>query len=91
MCILSGCDYLPSISGLGVKKAYELLNKYRDMSRVSESRSKLILLVDQDFLPFLCNQVFRYLKADRKYIVPQDYEDGFDRYCCTIFTVLLFD
>eukprot|EP00124_Ichthyophonus_hoferi_P000327 Ihof_evm23s11 gene=Ihof_evmTU23s11 len=25
MCILSGCDYLPSIHGIGLKKAYQLL------------------------------------------------------------------
>ncbi len=37
MCILSGCDYLPSIPGLGLKKAYGLLNKYKDMDRVRAS------------------------------------------------------
>ena len=25
MCILSGCDYLPSISGVGISKAHQLI------------------------------------------------------------------
>lgn len=56
MCILSGCDYLDSISGLGVKKAHGLLNKYRTMDRV-----------------------FRFLKNDRNYVVPPEYEEAFER------------
>jgi 5'-3' exonuclease len=34
MCILSGCDYAGSISGLGVKKAHALLKKYKDIEKV---------------------------------------------------------
>jgi exonuclease-1 len=56
MCILSGCDYLASITGLGVKKAHGLLNKYRTMDRV-----------------------FRFLKNDRSFIVPPEYEEAFER------------
>ena len=29
MCILSGCDYLPSIAGLGVKRAHALIHAHR--------------------------------------------------------------
>ncbi len=28
MCILSGCDYLPSIPGIGLGKASKLMRKY---------------------------------------------------------------
>ena len=34
MCILAGCDYLPAMHGVGVKKAYGLLKKYRTVERV---------------------------------------------------------
>ncbi len=34
MAILSGCDYLPSIPGLGLKKAHQLLRQYRTPDRV---------------------------------------------------------
>lgn len=29
MCILSGCDYLPSIPGMGLKTAYKLMKRNR--------------------------------------------------------------
>ncbi|KDN52223.1 hypothetical protein K437DRAFT_293160 [Tilletiaria anomala UBC 951] len=34
MAILSGCDYLPSIAGLGLKNAHRLLRKYKTPDRV---------------------------------------------------------
>lgn len=34
MCVLSGCDFLPSISGIGTKRAYCLVNKYKNLERV---------------------------------------------------------
>jgi exonuclease-1 len=30
MCILSGCDYLPSIAGMGIKNAHKLVAKNKD-------------------------------------------------------------
>lgn len=30
MCILSGCDYLDSIKGIGFKKAYKLVHEHGD-------------------------------------------------------------
>jgi len=27
VCIMSGCDYVPSVKGIGIKKATELMNK----------------------------------------------------------------
>ena len=29
-CILSGCDYLESIKGIGFKKAYKMIHEYGD-------------------------------------------------------------
>lgn len=36
MCILSGCDYLPSIPSLGIKTAYNLVKEYRDIDKILE-------------------------------------------------------
>ena len=36
MCILSGCDYLPSINGVGLKTAYKWIQQHRTMEKVLE-------------------------------------------------------
>ncbi|KAK1298251.1 Exonuclease 1 [Acorus calamus] len=37
MCILAGCDFLPSVPGIGTKSAYTLVSKYRNLDRVISS------------------------------------------------------
>lgn len=34
MCVLAGCDFLPSVPGIGIAKAYALVSKYRNLERV---------------------------------------------------------
>ena len=34
MCIFAGCDYLPSLKGVAITKAYNLVNKYKTYKRV---------------------------------------------------------
>ncbi|GMP32969.1 hypothetical protein CsSME_00006494 [Camellia sinensis var. sinensis] len=34
MCVLAGCDFLPSVPGIGITKAYSLVSKYRNLDRV---------------------------------------------------------
>ncbi|KAL3529202.1 hypothetical protein ACH5RR_008524 [Cinchona calisaya] len=34
MCVLAGCDFLPSIPGIGIVKAHSLVSKYRNLDRV---------------------------------------------------------
>ncbi|XP_062203025.1 exonuclease 1 [Phragmites australis] len=34
MCIFAGCDFLPSVSGIGTKRAYSLISKYKNINRV---------------------------------------------------------
>eukprot|EP00122_Pirum_gemmata_P010249 Pgem_evm1s9469 len=34
MCILAGCDYLPSLYGMGIRKAYDFVAKYSDISLI---------------------------------------------------------
>lgn len=35
MCILSGCDYLTSLPGMGLKRAHALMKKFRSYHKVS--------------------------------------------------------
>lgn len=35
MCILSGCDYLSSIPGMGVKRAHALIQKLKTYEKVN--------------------------------------------------------
>lgn len=34
MCVLAGCDFLPSVPGIGIAKAYNFVAKYRNIDRV---------------------------------------------------------
>ena len=34
MCILSGCDYLPSLPTIGIKKAYAYMKQYQCISKI---------------------------------------------------------
>lgn len=33
LCALSGCDYLPSVHGMGLKKAYRMVSRHKEASR----------------------------------------------------------
>lgn len=35
MCILSGCDYLDNVAGVGLKKAHGLVKRHKDISKVT--------------------------------------------------------
>ncbi|PWN23210.1 hypothetical protein BCV69DRAFT_297157 [Microstroma glucosiphilum] len=37
MAILSGCDYLPSITGMGLKNAHKLLQRYKTVNKVLQA------------------------------------------------------
>ncbi|PON62149.1 XPG/Rad2 endonuclease [Parasponia andersonii] len=34
MCVLAGCDFLPSVPGIGIAKSYAFVYKYRNLDRV---------------------------------------------------------
>ncbi|XP_058722513.1 exonuclease 1-like [Vicia villosa] len=34
MCVLAGCDFLPSVPGIGVARAHALVSKYKNIDRV---------------------------------------------------------
>ena len=66
-CILSGCDYIDSISGIGLKTGHSLISKYKDYK-----------------------EVIRNLTINPKYIVPKNYEDGFEKAYLTFKLQLVF-
>uniref|UniRef100_A0AC35FQE8 Flap endonuclease 1 n=1 Tax=Panagrolaimus sp. PS1159 TaxID=55785 RepID=A0AC35FQE8_9BILA len=37
MCIMLGCDYCPSIKGVGLKKAFELINTHKSIEAILEN------------------------------------------------------
>ncbi|EFC48360.1 predicted protein [Naegleria gruberi] len=41
MCILSGCDYLSSLSGIGPKTAYKIIKENRTVPKIMEALRKL--------------------------------------------------
>ena len=44
MCILSGCDYVANVPGIGMKKAHALVAKHRDPAKV-QWRLRLLFLL----------------------------------------------
>jgi len=51
--MLSGCDYLPSINGLGLKTAHKLLRKYKTVDKVLQYiRLETSLKIPKDYLKF---------------------------------------
>jgi len=76
VCILAGCDYLQSISGLGIKRAHAIMKKYRSVDKViSALRIDPNFIVPEDYeeqfrkaeLTFLHQRVF---DPDKQSIVP---------------------
>ncbi|KAF4385231.1 hypothetical protein G4B88_026514, partial [Cannabis sativa] len=48
MCVLAGCDFLPSVPRIGIAKSYAIVSKYRNLDRQIKrfkERSFLILLL----------------------------------------------
>eukprot|EP00897_Mesotaenium_endlicherianum_P003304 jgi/Mesen1/3000/ME000177S02267 len=37
MCILSGCDYLPSMQGMGIRRAHSLMRRFKNFTKVIRS------------------------------------------------------
>jgi exonuclease-1 len=43
MCIFSGCDYLPSLPGMGVKRAHALMKRFKNFQKVRSRSAALDL------------------------------------------------
>jgi flap endonuclease-1 len=54
LCILLGCDYCPSIKGIGPKKAYELMVHHKSIENILENLDhKVTLFFEYCPFPFL--------------------------------------
>ncbi|KAI9488331.1 PIN domain-like protein [Zychaea mexicana] len=63
MCILSGCDYLASLPGIGLKSAHKLLKKYRTTDAVLRHlrfQGKMKQVPDYEHLFKRANNAFLY-------------------------------
>ncbi len=100
MCILSGCDYLPSIPGIGLAKASKLMRKYNlnpqrvGMEGGQGGAFQLTLGVQSSVSLFNLSpshwQLIRSMRSETSK-VPKDYEDGFRKAEHTFLYQLVFD
>lgn len=49
LCALSGCDYLPSVHGMGLKKAYRMVSRHKEASAMAANPA--IIWVSRPPLP----------------------------------------
>lgn len=49
LCIMSGCDYLPSLPGMGVKKAHALIKRFKTYQKVMKHLKFSGVLIDQQY------------------------------------------
>jgi flap endonuclease-1 len=82
LCIILGCDYCPKLNKIGMKKAYELIQKYRSIDRIIKEYPPIKtgkLKVNQLFLEkyeiarnyFLKPPVIEINKSDIKWYKPK--------------------
>ena len=53
MCIMSGCDYLPSLPGMGVKRAHGLIKRFKSYQKVGIFKCMKLSLIACGVVPFL--------------------------------------
>ncbi|KAF9924785.1 Rad2 nuclease [Linnemannia zychae] len=87
MCILSGCDYLPSLPGMGLKTAQRLLRRYKTFDKVlrhirmENTSIKIPSTYEMDFqqadLTFLYARVFDPITKSMTHLnpIPDDLKD----------------
>ncbi|KAI5075878.1 hypothetical protein GOP47_0009954 [Adiantum capillus-veneris] len=66
MCVLAGCDFLPSVPGIGIKRAHCLVCKYRDLARVlSSMRFDRKLVIPEGYEPAFkqANAIFHHARV----------------------------
>ncbi|KAK4395649.1 Exonuclease 1, partial [Sesamum angolense] len=67
MCVMAGCDFLPSVPGIGIAKAYNLVAKYRNLARIPSHSSEV----------WCISQALSVLKFEKGKIMPEDYDTAF--------------
>lgn len=77
MAILSGCDYLESIPGVGLKTAYRLMRKYKTAEKVRCLIASTSRPLSDPLVPR--HQVIQYLRLEGQLKVPKTYPAEFKR------------
>ncbi|KAL0318852.1 UNVERIFIED_CONTAM: Exonuclease 1 [Sesamum angustifolium] len=82
MCVMAGCDFLPSVPGIGIAKAYNLVAKYRNLARILlgcyGSYSLTYLTIPSHSSEVWCiSQALSVLKFEKGKIMPEDYDTAF--------------
>ena len=72
MCILSGCDYLPSLYGIGIKTAYTLVNLAKRPDAIFDLLRQKTSVPDRYLLLSPSLQLRRRLHARRVHLPPPD-------------------
>lgn len=67
-CILSGCDYLENIKGIGFKKAHKYVYEHGDDIQA----------------------ILKHIRREGKFLIPKDYEKGFEQAMLTFKFQLVF-
>lgn len=75
MAILSGCDYLESIPGLGLKTAHRLMRRYKTAEKVARDTEDIACIS----ILTLASQVIQFIRLEGQLKVSRDYEDQFKR------------
>ncbi|KAI8855196.1 PIN domain-like protein [Chytridium lagenaria] len=65
-CILSGCDYLPSLKGVGLKKAFSAISEYKSGEKVIRNWKKWGKVINAPRVPPGYEEEFR--KADMTFL-----------------------
>jgi len=68
--MLSGCDYLPSIPGIGIKTAHRMLRRFKTVERVSAAS------LDSKHADM---QLLQSLRLDGTYTIPPSYQEDFSQ------------
>lgn len=86
LCILMGCDYCDTIRGVGPKRAYELITKYKSIEKIIENLDKKKYEVPENWNYERARELFKTPEIldvdsiDLKWGQPD--EDGLVKYLC---------
>ncbi|KAG0581958.1 hypothetical protein KC19_3G023200 [Ceratodon purpureus] len=88
MCIMSGCDYLRSLPGTGVKKAYGLIKRFKTYQKVLKHLKFSGVMIDQQYeegfqravLTFRHHRVYDPAKSEMVHLtdVPSELDSDLD-------------
>lgn len=87
MAIMSGCDYLPSVPGVGCKTAHRSLSPF-----TTEWEFRLIARKHRLMRRYRCaRKAIQAMRLDAKLVVPRNYDKEFERADFTFQHQIVYD